>query len=76
MTIEQFEIGIKQGVKILAKWANREGSNCMVEAIELYAIGYGRGIIDAAFSIAENSEGDENLIEDGLRKLLAEWNPA
>jgi hypothetical protein len=76
MTIEQFEIGIKQGVKILTKWANGEGFHTDDATLELYAIGYGRGLIDQAFDIAINAEGYEYQIENGLRKLLAEWNPA
>jgi hypothetical protein len=76
MTIEQFESGIKQGTKILLRWINCEGINASDVTNELRNAGFGETLVTKAFDIAVNSEGYEDLIECGLRKLLAEWKPA
>ena len=75
MTQEQFEKGISQGAKILSRWANCEGINLADASKELLDAGYGPALLDEAFEIAINAEGYEYLIKDGLRKMLADWNP-
>jgi len=75
MTPEQFEQGISQGAKILSRWANCEGINVADATKELLDAGYGHALLDQAFEVAIAAEGYEYLIKDGLRKMLADWNP-